>query len=100
MATVTSTRIVEVFRTREDCPYNAACPYRDSCRYEGRKHFWGASRGGIQHAALIGGRTAIGTLCLVVGLAMSLTLFLIPIGIPLTLVGVAVLASTIEPGHR
>jgi len=100
MATLASPHIVEVLRTREDCPYSAACPYRQSCRYRGPRHFLGVSLKDLERAAMVSGRAALGTLCLTVGLAMSLTLFLIPIGIPLALVGVALLASSAEPIHQ
>ncbi len=46
-----------------------------------------------QRAALYLGEELFGGACLLVGLAMSITLFLIPFGIPLALIGVAFLVS-------
>lgn len=50
-----------------------------------------------QNVTLFLGEEVLGGVLLLAGMAMSITLFLIPIGIPLALVGVALLVSATQP---
>jgi hypothetical protein len=42
------------------------------------------------------GKDILGGICLVIGVALSATLFLIPLGVPLALLGVALLVTASE----
>lgn len=42
------------------------------------------------------GKKVLGAMCLLIGLVLTMTLFLLPVGIPLALVGVALMVSATE----
>jgi hypothetical protein len=46
--------------------------------------------------ALFVGEEILGSMCLLTGLMLTITLFLLPVGIPLALLGVALMVSATE----
>ena len=46
--------------------------------------------------ALFLGEEVLGAMCLLTGLVLTMTLFLLPVGIPLALLGVALMVSATE----
>ena len=86
MATVSSTLYVNALREIEFCPYADNCAYADSCVY-GKRRF--ESLANIENAITQTGKSLLGAACLLVGFALTLTLWLLPISIPLALLGIA-----------
>ncbi len=100
MATVISNPVIDVFRTAESCPYQAGCRYGSSCRYiETTGHAVARHVHNIGEVAAHAGKGLVGAVCLLTGFLMSITLLLLPIGVPLALLGVAILMTSWEPPH-
>lgn len=82
-------------RTIENCPYAGNCRYANICTWEGeteRFHYGKAVRQ-VTTAFL---SRLLGLFCLLLGLAMSVTLFLAPVGVVIAVVGIALLLSAKE----
>ena len=83
-------------RSVEFCPYSRSCAQSSDCSFKETeqvavKRSW---RVGQMVAGLATG--LLGAACLTVGVALSLTLFLVPVGIPLAILGTAFLMSGVE----
>ncbi len=101
---------IDIGRTVEFCPYQETCRYRARCHYrppnsaiESRisrriQSLW--RRFSTSMETIL--QCVAGVVCVLSGLVLCLTLFLIWVGIPLALLGVALIASCDEhqPGPR
>ncbi len=93
MTTVSSTSYVNALREIEFCPYADNCAYADSCVY-GKRRF--ESLTNIENAIAQIGKSLLGAACLLADFALTLTLWLLPIGIPLALLGITFLQTAKE----
>lgn len=96
MSTINSTLSLPFFRDIEVCPYRKNCRYANDCVYEGEKEQAASPAWRFQDVAVSVGQWMLGAALLVVGVALTLTLFLIPLGLPLALLGVALLGTSGE----
>ena len=95
MATITLPPSIEFVRDVEFCPYSDACQYSRWCVYE--KPLVRVLRA-VEDVAVTATMRLVGMSCLLVGIALSLTLWLIPVGILMALVGMALMQSARPTG--
>lgn len=100
MKTITPAFTLPFLRDIEVCPFAAGCRYAKVCEYDAPAVHPVTTSQQVQTAAVNVAQTGIGSAMLVVGVALSLTLFLIPVGVPLALLGVAFIGSTGDTTNR
>ena len=101
MATVLAGPGVDLVRTAEFCPYQVNCRYQRSCRYvETTGHALARYLQKTGEATIHVGMGMLGSVSLLTGVILSMTLFLIPVGIPLALLGVVLLVTAGESTRR
>ena len=93
MTTITPAFTLPFVRDVEVCPYADNCRYSKVCEYSESSAPAVSTFRQIEGAAVSVGQAVVGSAMLVSGVAMSLTLFLIPVGLPLALLGVAMIGS-------
>lgn len=99
MATVLSSLHVEFVRTVEFCPYEFNC--RNKCRFvETTAQSIAGQLQNIGEVSAQIGQAALGSVMLLTGTILSLTLFLLPVGVPMALLGVAFLVTAGESPRR
>ena len=92
MATITRRFSLPFLRDIEVCPYSESCCYSNVCVYKDKAKRTANPACWFQDAAICAQRM-FGVALLMGGMALSLTLFLLPLGIPMGLLGMALLMS-------
>lgn len=99
MATVLSSPGVDFTRTIEFCPFQTTC--RNKCRFvETTTQRFVRQLRSTGDVSVQLGKAALGSVLLLTGLMLSLTLFLMPVGAVMALLGVAFLATAGESPQR
>ena len=100
MSTISSTFSIPFLRDVEICPYRKNCRYANDCVYRGEKEQDASPAWRFQDVAVSAGQGMLGAALLGFGVALSLTLLLLPVGLPLALLGVAFLGASGEMADR
>jgi hypothetical protein len=100
MSTINSALPIPFLRDVEVCPYSETCRYAKVCVYESKKERSAVTVRQIQGVALSVSQAMFGAAMFVVGVALSLTLILLPLGLPLALLGVAFMGASGEVANR
>ncbi len=98
MTTMNSFIPLSFTRTIEDCPYANNCSYANVCHYECDSER--RSMPAVRNLAVSAGQFLLGAVLLLLGVGLSVTLFLLPLGLPLVLLGIAVLGTSGEAIER
>ena len=100
MSTINPTFSLPFFRDIEVCPYLDTCRYSKVCEFAGKEIQNVDTIRQLQCVAVSVGQGLLGGALLLSGMALTLTLFLLPLGLPMALLGVALLSTSGEAADR
>ena len=99
MSTLNHPLPLPFFRKIAVCPYAEDCRYAKVCEFREEPNQSVHTLRQLQGVAVSLAQGLLGTALLVLGAALILTLFLVPLGIPLALLGIALVSTSGEAAN-